>query len=67
MVRYVNIPPNSEFMYWESRVADGLAAGLPYVSREMCSVDPIGTIAVPVPLSRCTYLVTEVSAGQLNE
>ena len=41
---------NSEFKYWESRVADGLAAGLPYVSREMRSVDPIGTHGIAVAI-----------------
>jgi hypothetical protein len=41
---------NSEFKYWESRVADRLAAGLPYVSREMCSVDPIGTHGIAVAI-----------------
>ncbi|OCL14149.1 glycoside hydrolase family 79 protein [Glonium stellatum] len=33
---------NSQFQYWESQVANGLATGLPYVLREMCSVGPIG-------------------------
>jgi hypothetical protein len=41
---------NSEFEYWESRVADGLAAGLPYVSREMCSVDLIGIHGITVAI-----------------
>ena len=41
---------NLEFKYWESLVADGLATGLPYVSREMCSVGLIGIHGIIVAI-----------------
>jgi hypothetical protein len=41
---------NSEFKYWDSQVAGGLAAGLPYVSREMCSVGLIGIHGITVAI-----------------
>ena len=43
------------------------AKGLSYIECTLVVVQISMGGGVPMPLSRSTYLVTEVSAGQLNE